>query len=273
MKKNQRKAKLILSISSDIGFHLAKDWLKKGYNVIGTYRQFSQNCRKLESLGATILKCDLTNDASVECAANKILTHSDWIHLVLAAGTQEPIGKFSEINFLNWKESFNINFLNQLYFLQLLIKNLRFSEFKNKRVIMFAGSGTNSAPLNYSAYTISKIALIKMCELLQAEIPQVSFTILGPGWVKTKIHNETIRSSYLAGNNLKIAKTKIKNNDFYPMEKVIQCCNWILSAKKEVVNGRNFSAVFDPWEEKKIDQISKDNNNFKLRRFSNDFFE
>ena len=40
MKKNR----IILSISSDIGFALACDWLKKGFNVSGTYRNYSDKC-------------------------------------------------------------------------------------------------------------------------------------------------------------------------------------------------------------------------------------
>ena len=56
------------------------------------------------------------------------------------------------------------------------------------------------------------------------------------------------------------------------MEKVIKCCNWIIDSPRELVSGRNFSAVHDPWESKNIELIKKNHDNFKLRRFGNDLF-
>ena len=35
----KKKIRIILSISSDIGYSLAKDWLSKNFSVIGTYRK------------------------------------------------------------------------------------------------------------------------------------------------------------------------------------------------------------------------------------------
>ena len=58
-----------------------------------------------------------------------------------------------------------------------------------------------------------------------------------------------------------------------PMEDVIKCCNWILSSDRELVGGRNFSLVFDPWDSKEIEKIRDDSNNFKLRRFGNQIFQ
>ena len=59
----------------------------------------------------------------------------------------------------------------------------------------------------------------------------------------------------------------------YPMEKVIDCCNWILSSDRELVGGRNFSSGFDPWESDEIEKIKNNPNNFKLRRFGNEIFK
>ena len=53
----------------------------------------------------------------------------------------------------------------------------------------------------------------------------------------------------------------------------IDCCNWILSSDRELVGGRNFSSVFDPWESDDIEKIKDNPNNFKLRRFGNEIFK
>ena len=138
-------------------------------------------------------------------------------------------------------------------------------------VLFFAGGSTNNATVNYSAYTISKIALIKMCELLDAEVPDIKFTIIGPGWVKTKIHEATLRAKEKAGNNYKKTIEKLSGNECTPMEAVLDCCDWLIKAPREVISGRNFSAVFDKWGSEELVKMLKQNINiYKLRRFGND---
>jgi len=38
--------KIVISISSDIGFYLAKDWLNNGTRVSGTYRTKTDQCEE-----------------------------------------------------------------------------------------------------------------------------------------------------------------------------------------------------------------------------------
>jgi NAD(P)-dependent dehydrogenase (short-subunit alcohol dehydrogenase family) len=140
-------------------------------------------------------------------------------------------------------------------------------------VIFFAGGATNSAIERYSAYTVSKIASIKMCELLDFEISDTKFTILGPGWVKTKIHQSTIREPINSGKNFARTSEMLQGNEMNPMSKVIECCNWVISQPKEVVGGRNFSVVYDKWGDLELNNELLENENlYKLRRFGNNLF-
>ena len=45
---------------------------------------------------------------------------------------------------------------------------------------------------NYSAYCVGKLLLIKMTELLDSECPDLQVSIIGTGWVNTKIHRQTL---------------------------------------------------------------------------------
>jgi len=267
MKKSNR---IIISISSDIGYSLAKKWLNDGENVYGTYRTKSKKLIELKKLGAKVFKCDLTKKLSINSSIKKF-KKIKWDVLVLSAGTQEPIGRFDKINFFDWEKSLKVNFINQLKILHFMMPSRKKSK-KLPLVIFFAGGGTNNATLNYSAYTISKIASIKFCELLDAEIKDTRFTILGPGWVKTKIHKQTLKEKKNSGKNYYRTIKHFKNEDFYPMKKVIKCCDWLIKSNRRLISGRNFSAVNDPWESARIIKINKNSNNFKLRRFGNDIF-
>lgn len=258
---------LIISASSDIGYELAMDWARRGYQVSGTFRTMTEKVLELKSAGLDLAECDLADTQSIERAAGKLFKKY-FSRVVLAAGTQEPIGLFGDTNFDDWAHSFEINFLGQLRFLHYLIQNNGTSD---ARVLLFAGGGTNSATQRYSAYTISKIASIKMVELLAAEYPQTAFTILGPGWVKTKIHNATLNEPDQSGPNYQITVERFNKNNFFSMEKVIECINWIFDEEVSLISGRNFSAVHDQWGSEALRRaLRRDPSLYTLRRAGND---
>jgi NADP-dependent 3-hydroxy acid dehydrogenase YdfG len=264
-------SRIIISISSDIGYELALDWLKKGSKVSGTYRTKSDKTKKLKRMGVTLVKCDLSSNKSINKAIMKLKKLGTWDVITLAAGTQKPVGLFEEIDFQEWRQSINENFLGQFEILHGIL-SLRNKVTLNSTVICFAGGGTNNATTHYSSYTVSKIASIKFCELLDAEILDTKFTILGPGWIKTKIHNETLKAGVKAGENFLKTKLKIENNDMESMQNVVDCINWVIQTPKSIVSGRNFSVVHDPWREIHLGEYLLNNiNAYKLRRYKNEY--
>ena len=114
-----------------------------------------------------------------------------------------------------------------------------------------------------------KIILIKMCELLDDEIPTLKTFILGPGYVRTKIHEETLRAGDSAGEN------RQKTLDFLEtegtsMDDIFDCIQWCVDQDREIIGGRNVSVVHDPWRnggKELASALTKDTNLYKLRRF------
>ena len=265
------KKAIVVGASADIGAALCEDWIEKGWEVYGTYRTTSEEVKRLQSKLLSMINCDLSNKESVEAACNKLKKEvKDWDVLVLAPGLQDPVKLFSECNFEEWAESIEVNFTNQVRVAHHLLPNRRRSEARSPTVLFFAGGGTNNATVRYSAYTISKIALIKMVELLAAEIQDVKFIIIGPGWVKTKIHNSTLKAGQNAGENYKLTIDKLGGNECTPMGKVVECCNTLIKGSKELLTGRNFSVVFDKWGTEELDVLlAKYPDMYKLRRYGN----
>lgn len=260
--------RVIVSASSDIGFALGNDWLAKGYRTIGTFRSQGDRSR-LENCGFESVQCDLANSSSVRDAIREMETflRGDRIsHLVMAAGSMLPIGKFSEVDFQSWCESIEVNFLAQAEFLHLSMRNLA----PAAKILFFAGGGTNSATSNFSAYTLSKIASIKLCELLAFEYPEFAFFTAGPGWVNTKIHLQTLRSRDGAGEAYKQTVEKLSGQEMMPMQLVIERLNLLFSWDNSLITGRNFSLVHDfNNQELLLSNLRKDPDHFKLRRFGN----
>jgi NAD(P)-dependent dehydrogenase (short-subunit alcohol dehydrogenase family) len=263
--------RFILSISSDFGIALAEAWLNRGIGVAGTYRTDSAACARLRDKGAKLIRCDLSDTASLNSAVSDLKRLWDWDVLVIAPATQEPIGPFIDISFKEWEKSLHVNFTSHLHLLHDLLPSRRTASERGPIALFFAGGGTNNATVNYSAYTISKIASIKVVELLDAEITDTRFSILGPGWVKTKIHQASLDARDRAGTNYERTVRMLESENTVPLDRVVACCDWLIGAPRQIVGGRNFSLVHDCWGEPKLDELLKeDANMYKLRRAGND---
>lgn len=264
---------VIVSVSSDIGLAMSRRWVARGWSVVGTYRTQSPAVIALADQGVGLVACDLSDPAGIDAAASELRARCpSWDVLVLCPGTQEPVGPFVACEFDAWERSLRINFTAQMRIVHELLPARRTSTAPSPCVLFFAGGGTNSAPVNYSAYIVSKIALIKMCELLDAEIPDTRFSVVGPGWVKTKIHAATLSAGTRAGANYQRTLDKLAGDECTPMGRVLDCCDWLVEAPREVVSGRNFSVGFDRWGRRELaERLSNHPNMYKLRRFGNEW--
>jgi short-subunit dehydrogenase len=264
----KKKARVILSVSSDIGSELAYKWLREKRTVIGTYRILNKNVENLKKLGCKLYKVDFSNKNQVSNFSFSIKKYN-ITKLLSAVGSQEPIGKLIDVDFNQWEKSITINAINQI---RCIVEIYRKNK-KELKVVLFAGGGTNNATESYSAYTLSKIMLIKFAELISFEEKNICCSILGPGWVKTKIHKATLKDKKAANKNWGKTIKKLNSDECAPMHKVIECIEWMFQQKKNILGGRNISLVYDNWGSTKLQKLLKsDKNIYKLRRHKNEIF-
>jgi short-subunit dehydrogenase len=263
-----KKKTILISISSDISFFLSNN-VFRDHHIVGTYRSLTKELIEMKKR-IELLRLDLSqisNLINFVKINKKIL--NNWSNCIISVGTQKPIGLFEDLNYDDISNSIDVNFKNQIILLNLLLPLRKKKGMKN--VITWAGPGTNNPNKLYFPYTISKIALIKATELLDFEFTDVKFCILGPGWVKTKIHEETLRNKRKSQKNYFTTK-KVLNGYLSidtSMKDVNDCVSWVLDSKKKDVGGRNFSVKHDEWQNPKfLNKIRKNQNNFKLRRKS-----
>ena len=269
---HRHKKAIVIGLSSDIGAALCSSWVKDGWEIFGTYRTASKSVEELRESTVQVVHCDLSETASIDLALSQFGNSiNNWDVLVFSPGVQEPIGLFLECDFGEWEKSFIVNFTSQLRLLHALLplRNSKSSE-NGVTVLFFAGGGVNDAPTRYSAYTLAKISLIKAVEIFAAEMPDVKFLIVGPGWVKTKIHDSLFRSKEKAGLHYEKAFKIFEDDSFTLMNDVIDCCNHLIGGPLSTLSGRNYSVVFDEWDDPNFYKILDENPNFfKLRRFGN----
>ena len=258
------KKAVIISINSDIGYYFAEKLIKQNYKIIGTYRKFSSRLKKLKKNGVILKKINFSKNISKNQIQNILKYSKGWNLLLNFVGNQKPIGKISNLKDKEIIESFNVNFVSQFIITKEMLKLRK----KNSFVLFFAGGGVNNPTKYYSPYTISKIALIKLVELLDFEIKDSRFSIIGPGWVNTKIHKATLKSNH-SGKNRELTKKKLKSKKLTSMEQIYNFFQWLYSQNKKVSSGRNFSVVHDKYNKFLQKKLFKNSNLFKLRRSGN----
>lgn len=261
----------IVGLSSDIGRELAVRYAADGWIVWGTYRDRAVLDKLPPGIKATA--CDLTARDGIAAAADAFRRENlQWDVLIIAAGTEEPIGLFWDCDDDAWDRGIEVNALAPLRLVRRLYPMRNRSGAPG--VAFFSGAGTNNAAPAYSAYCAAKILLIKMCELLNAESPDTSFFIIGPGIVRTKIHEQTLREPGRSGENYrKVTEFLPSGNPGTSHDDIHACLNWCLKAGKGVVGGRNIALAHDAWRQggaALMRQLKQDNDLYKLRRFGNE---
>ena len=263
MRKSEKT--ILISGSSDLGTAL----LKKFSNQDKIVSTFNKSLPKLKKANTKFLKLDIKNLDQIDNFVKQSALNN-WENLIILPASQLPIGLANEVDPKEWLNSINVNFSHQIYLLLKLLP--KGAKKKIKRIILFSGPGSNNAPKYYSAYTVSKIALTKITEILDAELNDCVFSVIGPGWVKTKIHNETLKEKFNAKENYINTQYHLKHNIFNSMQSVTSCVQEIMKLSKASVGGRNISVESDNWKSPKFSNFLKsDSNIYKLRRDFNNF--
>ncbi|MCR9214740.1 MAG: SDR family oxidoreductase [Proteobacteria bacterium] len=260
----------IAAISSDIGGQLAEHYVDAGYRVIGTFRQ-QQHVRHLENRDEIqLIQCDISEDSDLLNVASYFSENGlVWDHFISAVGLLSPIGKFVDLKARDWKKSVIVNSLQQLELLHHLYPYRRSGD--TGKVAFLVGGAINRAFANYSAYSLGKVMLVKFCELISDETPDLHCVAIGTGWVASKIHDQTLAAGEAAGDNLETTQSFVDTQETgTPINDIYALINWCF-ARPETA-GRNFSVVHDDWHdggELLSSSLLQDEDMFRLRRSGN----
>lgn len=153
-----------------------------------------------------------------------------WDLIIVCIGTVAPVGVWHQQP--TWDESIITNLVTPVWLLRALWEYHR----TGASICFLAGSNPNKVHLNYSAYAVAKMALLKVCEHFDAETPDAKFFALNPGYVDTKIHKPSIE-----------AGIDLSGRVSTPMERIYGALKWAIAQPKDVIGGRNL-CVSDPWD-------------------------
>lgn len=272
----EKKVVVIIGITSDIGHALATRYSSDNYIIIGTYRSTDQ-LEELKKLpNCYLFYCDLNDIRSIhefiDGYKNLALF---WNILISCPSNPLPLKAFFKCDFDEWSNSIHTNAIEQMRILHAIYSFRDLKEVVD--VVFFAAGGINNSVKNFSALTISKIMLIKMCEFLDAENIDLNIFSIGPGWTYTKTHTLILENVDHSDEKYQKTLEFMKKGEGTSMDDIFGCIRWLCEQGKKVASGRNFSVVNDNWKGScskfLASELLSDVDMYKLRRHKNHFNE
>jgi NAD(P)-dependent dehydrogenase (short-subunit alcohol dehydrogenase family) len=182
---------LITGANRGIGLGLVQQYLKDGWRVHATARDFEQ-AGELTTLSAnpqlSLHQLDVTDYAAVERLAGEL---NDIDLLINNAGYYGPKNYgLGQTDQKEWRHVFEVNTIAPLKLVEALLPNLSRGEHKK---IVCISSKVGSMQENTSGggyiYRSSKAALNSVVKSLSNDLSKDGFTVLAlhPGWVRTNM--------------------------------------------------------------------------------------
>ena len=236
---------VITGTSRGIGLHLARRFLAEGYGVTG----ISRSETFIDHPNFRSLKADIGDLSQAKALSNE-LAGRPVVGLINNAGLHGPIGPFESAPLEEWVSTFNVNLFGAAALSQVCIPSLR----ERKGFIIFLSGGGSAFPRpNFSAYGVSKGAVIRLSEVLAKELaPHVFVYCVAPGPNRTILLEETVRSG-----------ETVREQDIVDFGHPERLCLFLANNRDPRYSGK-FIHVMDSYEDWNDDQLAADA--YTLRR-------
>lgn len=260
------KRKILLSGSSGTIGSAIYEELKRDNTIILIGREKPQNTE------CDWYYADFTNYYSVNGAMSErvLIDHPDIDTFINASGIQGKIEKSWNIQQKDFDKCMQVNFYTPMKIINYLIPYFKINKGK---IILFSGGGATSARPDFMPYSISKTAIVRYVENLDAELKGTDICInaIAPDSHYSKMTRDALLGTMVTKNEKEykniIDLWKTSNSSSETREKIDKVILLIRLLLESEISGRLLSAKWDNFEYLKNNNLSE--NQYKLRRITN----
>jgi 3-oxoacyl-[acyl-carrier protein] reductase len=190
---------------------------------------------------------DLADSSQVEALASSVLVEGGADVLVNNAAVQGPIAPLQKADFAAWRRVFDVNLFAAARLCQLLIPPMR-ARGRGKIINVSGGGATGPRP-DFSAYALSKVAMVRLTETLAEELKgqNIDVNAVAPGPMNTRMLEEVLAAGPAAAPREYEAAVARAKKGGTPPEKAAELIVWLATAASDGITGRLISAVWDDW--------------------------
>lgn len=211
---------------------------------------------------------DVTKQEEIETALNKVESQFGPLNAVIhSAGIYGPIGPITEVNPQEWLDVMQINLFGT--FLVVRQTCLRLQKNGGGRIALFSGGGAASPFPNYTGYACSKVGVVRLTETIALEMAphNIEVNCIAPGFVITRLHQQTLAAGNLAGEKfLDATKNQIEKGGV-PASVGGSAAAFLISDQAKGITGKFVAAPYDGWKDwpEHLEEL-KSTDIFTLRR-------
>jgi short-subunit dehydrogenase len=269
------KTILITGANRGLGLMLAITFIKKNYSTIlcsKNFKNFNKEIKKYKNLDTSkihYINSDISRYKDILKIKNYLKNKIQKIDVLINnAALIGPIGEFEKNNHKDLVKTIETNLYGSINMIKIILPFLKKS--KKGKIIQISGGGASGPFPHFSAYAISKVAIVRFVETISIELKKynIDANCVAPGNLKTNIQRNVIKAGKKAvGNEYYKKINKMMNNKKDDFSKPIKLIEFLISDKSDGITGKLISAVWDNWKIfKKYKKKLKDNDIFTLRR-------
>jgi NAD(P)-dependent dehydrogenase (short-subunit alcohol dehydrogenase family) len=264
---------LVTGGSLGIGLEVSRELARRGARVVVVARGIEAVQGAVESLDGTGhegLSLDVSDPRAWEAAAVRIDAGGELYGLATAAGILGPIGALEDLPAADLVQTIAVNLVGTMLALRFALPRLRPS---GGRAVTFSGGGGTSPLSRYDAYAASKAGVVRLTENV-AVGGEIEINAVAPGFVATRMHDETLRAGPEAAGQSYYQRTREQlDSGGFPASEAAQLAAFLLGPAAAGITGRLISAQWDPWRDESFqERLRKDSDLAKLRRIDDQFY-
>jgi 3-oxoacyl-[acyl-carrier protein] reductase len=167
--------------------------------------------------------------------------------LVNNAGVQGPIGALDEVDWDAWLDTIRINLLGVARMCRAVIPILRRA---GGKIINLSGGGATGPRPRFSAYAVSKAAVVRLTETLAEELRGTGIDVnaVAPGAMNTRLLDEVLTAGpEKAGTQAYLQAVKQRDAGGASPDAAAALVEFLTSPASDGISGRLLSAVWDDW--------------------------
>lgn len=240
-----------------LGLESARSCLSYGANVFLCARgkdalgaaadELSKNAPE-QRIGTLV--ADVGDEKDVEHLLDKLVSRfGSCDGVVHAAGVLGPIGSILEIEDPDlWWETLRTNLFGTFLITRAAARRMK--QASGGRIVLYAGGGASAPFPNYTSYACSKVAVVRFAETVAQELaPDVEVNCLAPGFVLTRMHQQTLDAGEKAGKDfLEKTQTMLAEGGVSPAV-AAEASAFLVSDAARGITGKFVAAAFDGYSE------------------------
>lgn len=253
-KKLVGKVALITGGGRGIGKAIAIEFAREGASIALTSRteqelQSSADMLKVITPNVFWMPADVSIPTQVDHLVAQVIAHFGTLHiLVNNAGVQGPIGPLAENETFDWISTIHTNLVAPFLLAKAALPAMQRQCWG--KIINFSGGGAVTGRPFFSAYAVSKCALVRLTELLAEENKgyNIQVNALAPGLVNTTMIQQILSAGMQAGK-IEYENVRLQlHSSSGSLELATKLAVFLASEESTPLTGKLIAAQHDNWQ-------------------------